>query len=477
MGVASLMLTVLAFSAPIAVVEGFIPFAIYFGGPGATFAFVLTTLTLLLFAIGYVAMAKHVDKPGAFYAFITTGLGKIPGLGAAFLAIFGYLSVLGGTYVFLGTSTSSLIQSLGGSETHWAIWALLGWVAVSTLGYFHIEMSAKILSFAMVFEVLIVMIFNIFVLFAKAPAGELSITPFTPSAFMGGDMSVTLLYTVLVFMGFEATALFRDEVHTPHKTIPRATYGAVLFVGILYTLSCYSLISAYGASAWDMAKENPTEMFAHAIGQYVAPVFTQITYASVVISIFAALLSIHNVLSRYVLNLAADKALPTKLASIHKQHNSPHAASVAITVVMGIILVLAWLSGREGASLYGLVVGIGGIGVIILMALVSLAIIFWFIKRGVPEGENRFKTFVAPAIAGMMLTFTAVFACMHLDLVVGGEPHQNDWIIWALIGVFIMGSVLAIYFKFSQPHIYKSLGRTDIKESLLIENCSTEGMK
>jgi amino acid transporter len=87
------------------------------------------------------------------------------------------------------------------------------------------------------------MIFNVFVL-AKGGAEGLSWTPLTPSAFAHGDMPVTLLFCILVFMGFEATALFRDEVRDPDKTIPRATYFAVIFVGILYALSSYTMIAA-----------------------------------------------------------------------------------------------------------------------------------------------------------------------------------------------------------------------------------------
>lgn len=83
MGGVSLALTVLAFSAPLSVVSGYIPFTIVFNGMGAPFAFVLATAILLLFSVGYVTMAKWLPRPGAFYAFISTGLGKATGLGAA----------------------------------------------------------------------------------------------------------------------------------------------------------------------------------------------------------------------------------------------------------------------------------------------------------------------------------------------------------------------------------------------------------
>ncbi|MAP96571.1 MAG: amino acid permease [Ponticaulis sp.] len=459
MGTMSLMLTVLAFSAPIAVVEGFIPFAILFGGPGAAFGFILTTLILVLFSIGYVTMARHVPKPGNFYAFISSGLGRVMGLGASFLAIFGYLCVLGGTYVFIGVSISSLISSFGGPETFWLVWAAISWLIVSTLGYFHIELSAKILTFAMVIEVLIVLIFDIFVL-GKGGAEGLTLEPFTVTSFADGDMAVTLLYTIMVFLGFEATALFRDEVRNPDKTIPRATYGAVILIGLLYVVSCYALTSAYGSSAWDVAREDPTSMFAHGIGIFVAPVFTQIVYCSVVISLFAALLSIHNVLSRYVLNLAVDKALPKAFARVHEKHSSPYIASVGVAIVAAVFMLPAFLSGIDGGILYGVVVGIGAIAIISLMGLVCFAVIGWFARTGIPQGENPLKVYVAPAIAGVVLIGTMIFACLHLDLVVGGAPGDSNWIIILLLSVFAVGLAVGSYFRSRRPDIYRRLGQS-----------------
>ncbi|WP_321822644.1 MULTISPECIES: APC family permease [unclassified Burkholderia] len=458
MGVGALALSVLAFSAPMAVVSGFIPFTILFGGQGATFAFILTTVLMILFAVGYVTMAKHVPKPGDFYAFISSGLGKEIGLGCAFLAVISYVVVLAGTYAFFGISVTALITSFHGPETPWWIWTALAWVIVSTLGYFHIELSAKVLSFSLVAEVAVVMIFNVAVL-AKGGSEGLSLTPIMPSAFAHGDMSVTLLFAILVFLGFEATALFRDEVRDPDKTIPRATYFAVVFVGILYALSSYTMISAYGHQAVDAATKSPSTMFPEAIGKFVAPAFTQISYGFVILSLIAALISIHNVLARYVFNLSVDKAVPTYFAAVHDRHCSPYRASTAIAAVVAVGMLPFILQKTDANTLYGRLTGLGSIGVILLMALVSLSVIAWFARTGVPAGENVFKVFIAPAVAVTSLGAVSIFALFHFDLVVGGNPGQNTALELVLAGALIAGIVLAMYFRSAKPHVYDSLGR------------------
>lgn len=460
MSTAALMLTVLAFSAPMAVVDGFIPFTIYFGGPGATLAFVFASIVLGLFAIGYVTMARHVPKPGDFYAFISSGLGRITGLGAAYLAVFAYLCVLTGSTIFCGISVSSVITAFGGPETPWVPWTIAAWLAVSILGYLHIEISAKILTWAMVIEVIIVVVYSVCTLAVGGKEG-LSSEPFTLTAFSQGDMAVTMLYAILVFMGFEATALFRDEVRDPDKTIPRATYGAVILIGLLYTLACYAMTSAFGAGAWDAAKADPSSMFTTSSAFFVSPVFSQIARCSVALSTFAAIVSIHNVLARYIFNLSIDKAMPPSLAAVHTRHHSPHRASTAAGAIVGLLLLGCYMTGISGSLLYGMVVGIGSIGVIFLMGLVCIAVIGWFSKSGVPKGENAFKVYVAPGIAGIALLSVAVFTALHLHFIVGGEPDANNWIIFALIGVFAFGSGLAAYYKFSRYDLYQKLGRAE----------------
>ncbi|MCG2621834.1 APC family permease [Arthrobacter sp. I2-34] len=461
MGVMSLMLTVLAFSAPLAVVTGYIPVAIIFGGNGTSVAFVIATVILLIFSAGYVAMSKRVDRPGAFYTFVSRGLGKPAGLGTAYLAIISYLLVLVGTYAFIGVVAAGLIQSVGGPAIPWWISAVVSWAAVSTLGYFNIELSAKVLSVVMVLEVLVILIFNAFTL-AQGGAEGLSVTPLLPSEFIKGDIGVTMLFAFMVFMGFEATALFREEVRHPNVTIPRATYGAVLFVGVLYALTCYGLIAAYGSDAVDVATNETTDMFANAAGHFVGGIFVQITLIMALTSSFAANVSIHNVIARYTYNLGYDHALPRSLARVHHSHASPHVASNAAAAVAGLLIAIIAVLPIDESILYAQLVAIGTVGVLGLMALVSVAIIAWFATRRSSNSEGIFKIYVAPAISAVSLLFVVVMATVNFHLVAGGEPGQYTWLLIPLPLALLAGIYIALRLRRSNPSRYARLGRDEV---------------
>lgn len=461
MGVSSLTLSVLAFSAPIAVVTGFLPLTISFGGRGTPVAYFLGILMVMVFAIGYMAMTRNMPKPGSFYVFISNGLGNVMGLGAAYLATFSYLLLLCGSYIFLGVCANELFSSLTGMESPWWVWATLVWCIVTTFGFLHIEFSAKALCIAMVGEVLIIMVFNAAVIF-KNGFSAMPIDPLLPQTLAAGNIPVAVLFVILVFIGFEATALYREEVKSPEKTIPRATYTSVLAIGLFYGFTCYMMIVAFGDSAVEIATKDPSTMFSNAIHLYLGQTFTEIKNCFVVFSLIAALISIHNVLTRYVLNMSVDGTLPKALSKIHKQHRSPYRSSFAVSIVAAFFLVIAMVAPNvDPIVVYGLTGGLGAVGIIFLMALVSLAIVAWFLKLKRRRLENPWNKYVFPTLAASCFMLTAIFSIKNFEIVAGGEKGENMIWLACLASVFVFGVVLAIYFKLAKPHIYKSIGRSE----------------
>ena len=146
MGVLELLSTVLAFSAPVAVVSGYIPVVITYGGIGAPLDYAAATFVLLLFSVGFTTMSRYLPKSGAFYTYITAGLGRIVGLGAATLALFAYLLLGFSNFPFFGNNTSLLVSdTFGGPSIPWYWYTLLCLIGCGILGYFRIDLSAKIL--------------------------------------------------------------------------------------------------------------------------------------------------------------------------------------------------------------------------------------------------------------------------------------------------------------------------------------------
>ena len=77
---------IVAASAPLtAVAGGQAATYLVTGNKGIPFLFIPLAIVLGTFAVGYAAMSHHVADAGAFYTYVTRGLGRIPGVGTAFL--------------------------------------------------------------------------------------------------------------------------------------------------------------------------------------------------------------------------------------------------------------------------------------------------------------------------------------------------------------------------------------------------------
>lgn len=81
-GAFSLIMSVVAFSAPLMTVCGICPLMLAYGGNSAPVIYFICMLVLILFSVGFVKMGLHMHNPGGFYAYITAGLGREVGLGS-----------------------------------------------------------------------------------------------------------------------------------------------------------------------------------------------------------------------------------------------------------------------------------------------------------------------------------------------------------------------------------------------------------
>lgn len=462
MGPVDLALTVLAFAAPLASVVGVLPLVIMFGGVGAPLAFAMATLVLMLFSVGYTAMSRYMPNPGAFYAYISAGIGKPVGLAASFLAILGYLMIGLGVAIFFGIVAADLANSLFGSALmSWYGWTLLLIALVGLLGYLRIDLSAKVLSIVMVLEIVIVLIFNLAVAGNGGPEG-ISTASFHWGSLTEGAVGISILFAVLTFLGFEATAIFREETRNPTKSIPQATYLAVGFIGAFYVLTTWLLICAYGPSkAVEAAGANPTGMFPEAMVTFVGGWAAQVLSVLVVTSAFAAVLSCQNIIARYCFSLGADRVLPAVLGKAHPRHGSPYVASLLLTVIFA-LGTLAF-SGTDPNSSYAWLAGAGGFPLLVLMLLTSVSVILFFRKYdGDDQNVTAWQSLIAPGLATMGLAAAVYMSATNFVDLTGGSAliaTTLQIIIWA---VFALGLVLALVYRSTKPDVFARIGRQPI---------------
>lgn len=457
LGVWSIVFMVVAAAAPLAVVVGSVPIVIAVSNSEAVpLYYAAATVILLLFSVGFTVMSKYIKNAGAFYSYVQAGLGRITGVGAATLALVSYVVLLIGIYAYLGVAISNILANYTGLETHWWIWTVVGMIGIGILGYRDIELSAKVLGIILIIEAVTVVLLNIAIIGRGGEAG-LSLAPFAPSglAEIGAPIGITL--AILGFIGFEATAVFRNEAKNPDKTIPKATYIAVIFIGVFYSISSWAIVVGSGVgNAIESAGSDPENFVLNIAAVYIAPVFYDIIQFLLATSIIACALTFHNVLTRYQFSLGKNRILPASLGKVHEKHRSPSFASLVLSIVVGVLMVIVFLTGIDPVTqAYTWFLGGATLGLMALMALTSLAVIAYFRKH--KSADSRlWHTMVAPILAFVGLGGIVFMVCTNFIMLVG-DPLAALIVGFAVPTAFAAGIIIAAIMRAREPEAYEAL--------------------
>lgn len=446
LGVASIVFIVVAAASPLGVIGGPVPLGIAFGnGAGFPFTYVIATAVLLFFAVGFTSATPFVKSAGAFYAYVDKGLGRSAGIGAAFVALFSYVALEAGVFGLFGPALDGLLQSYGLPALPWWLYALIGLAVVAFVGYRRIELSGRVLAVLLIAEVVIVLVLDAVVVFTGGGPEGYSTGIFDPTHIVSGAPGFGILFAILSFIGFEATAVFRDEARDPEKTIPRATYLSLILIGVFYALSSWVLISANGQSKIvELAGSNPGGILTDTTTQYLGTVGGHIIQLLFVTSLFACILSFHNIVSRYIFSLSANRVLPHSLSEAHGKHGSPARASLVATGIVVVLLAAAVALQLDPiVQFYTWLGGISSVGIVLLLVLTSVAVLAIFRKNN--HGLSVWKTIVAPIIGLLGLVGFLIVILQNLPVLVGESSYGpfSIGVLVILVLAFAAGPVLA----------------------------------
>jgi amino acid transporter len=444
LGVWSIVFMVAAAASPLGVIGGPVPIGIAAGdGTGFPGTYIITGVALLLFAIGFTTMTPHVRTAGAFYAYVDKGLGRSTGLGSGFAALLSYITLEAGVYGLIGPGIDNLLVSYGLPHVPWWVYAAAIFVIVTFLGHRNIELSGKVLAIGLLAEVAIVLVFDAVVVFQGGDGG-LSNGIVDPTAIFSGAPGLGILFAILSFLGFEATAVFRDEARDPERTVTRATYLALILIAVFYAVSSWALVSAVGdGHAVEVASKSGGTMLADAAHRYLGAAGYHIIQVLFVTSLFACILSFHNIVSRYVFTLAGHNVLPKDLGRAHTAHGSPHRASLATAIVVAALILIGVITRLDPINqFYTWLAGFASVGVVLLYALASVSVVVFFARRKDLK-PGLWKGTIAPGLGFLALVWFLVLIVQNLTTLVGGSTPLAVGIVVLLLAAFALGPIVA----------------------------------
>lgn len=445
---------------PLTVVSGVMPVAYAATGVvGLPVAFVVVGAVLAVFCIGYVAMARHLDYSGAFYAYASRGLGRPVGVSAASVALFSYYFLQVGLYGFIGAAADPLLRGWFGVEVPWWLVAGVAWLIVAVLGLQRVKLSARILVILLAAEIGVILLFTLTGVISPA-GGSIAFDTLNPAALTESGFGASLTIAVLGYIGFECTVVYADEARDPDRTVRKASYGVVVGATVLYVLGAWalSLIAGPNEVVAQSQAQGPELMF-NFLASHLGPVAMDICRLLLVTSVVLALVSFHNTPNRYMFVLGREGVLPKILGEPTAKTLAPKWGSIVQSTVGGIVIVVFAVGGWDPVTwLFYLGGTSGAIGVLLLLATTSIAVVVYFVRH--PSGENIWRRLVAPSVAMIALVGIVILALVNVDVLLGvNSDSPLRWGVPLFFGVLAAcGVIYAVWLSVFNPDVYDKIG-------------------
>nr|WP_238396559.1 APC family permease [Mycolicibacterium sp. CBMA 234] len=482
-----------ATAAPITAMVGNVPIAIGFGnGAAAPAGYLIATIVLGLFSVGYAAMSRHITATGAFYGYISHGLGRVVGLSAGFLTMLAYIvfePALVGIFAFF---SRDLFDSLFGVKLPWLLFAVAMIVANAVLTYFDVNLAAKVLGGLLVTEiVMLTLMAGSVVATGGGPEGWSlgSLNPINglkglnavvPNVNGAGTMAVVgsagvgLFFAFWSWVGFESSAMYGEESKNPKKIIPIAIMSSVLGIGAFYVVVSWLAIVGTGPSkAIALAQDTNTagEIFFGPVRDHLGGWAVTMFQILLTTGSYACGMAFHNCASRYIYAIGREDIIAGTAKTVgrtHRRHGSPHIAGFVQSALALAIVVWFAVSGRDPYSgLFGLGALMGTSAILIVQALAAFSVVSYFhVRKQHPETKHWFRTFVAPGLGGIGMLYVIYLLIKNASFAAGTASED---IIFTSIPYVVgttatAGVVIALVLRARSPQRYDRLGRVVLDE-------------
>ncbi len=454
--------------APAAAVAFSIIVGVPYAGGSIPLAVLLALVACLLVAISIGQLARHLPSAGGLYTFSSRGLGA----GVGFLVAWGFMMaepiVAPLLYLIFGNELAANLNShFGWPLWLWAPFAVVAGLIVWVLTYRGIRLSTEAGVALGTFEIVIFLALAITLIVAAGGNNTLSVlAPTTGNAKGWGSIFPAMIFAILAFIGFEASAPLGEEARDPRRTIPRAVILSCVLIGVFY-LVCYYAATVYFGPA------NMAGKFINYNGGDPWGGMAQTVWGPGIILVILAVLNSAiansnagvNAATRVGYALGRIGLLPRAFASVHGRFKTPYVA-INVQALGGIVLAVG-LGIVAGGPLNAFAL-LGTVATIIVVAIYILTnvsnLVFYARER-----RNEFNWFlngVVPVV-GSLIFLPALVAAFGIDFAglgitpLGPPANLAPLIIaiWMVIGV-----VLFFYFRARQPQRIAETGRIFVDE-------------
>jgi amino acid transporter len=459
LGLISSVVVGVASTAPaysLAATLGFVVIAI--NGLGAPIITILAFIPMLLISFAYKELNYADPDCGTTFTWGTRAFGPKTGwfggwgIVAADILVMASLAQIAGQYVFLLFGANTIGEN---PASGWVLLVGILWiVAMTTICYIGIEISANMQKVLLGIELTILILFSVVALVkvgtGNAPAGHLTpsaqwFNPFHNMTFTSFMVGFTLM--LFIYWGWDTSVSVNEETKDSRRTPGRAAVISTLILLATYALVVMASQSYAGIGAHGLGLGNPDnsgDIFkvlggsvfgSSGIGWFMTKLLLLMVLSSAAASTQTTILPT----ARTTLSMATYKAIPSAFARVHKRFLTPTVSTVAMGLIsIALYIPMNYLS--NGSSVIGDSVTALGAMIAFYYGLTGFACVWYWRKTLTSSTRNLWMRGILPLIGAVILWF-AMFWFLWYNWV----TPSNSYTTWTIPGTHrVVGGVIIL---------------------------------
>jgi hypothetical protein len=200
---------------------------------------------------------------------------------------------------------------------------------------------------------------------------------------------------------------------------------------------------------------------------------------------FACGLAFHTAASRYLYAIGRElPATKNTLGATHGTHGTPHIASIVQSVITLVLTVAFYLFTTNGSDVtkgayiyeYGLLAILGTMAILIVQAITSLAVIWFFhVKKAQPG--NIVTTGIIPALGGLGMLYVVWLLIDNIKFAGGAGSAAPFFtaIPYLVAATAVVGLAGVMWLKSRNRAVYDAIGRTVFEETHARDDVPAQG--
>jgi amino acid transporter len=250
-----------------------------------------------------------------------------------------------------------------------------------------------------------------------------------------------MVFAILAFIGFEASAPLGEEARNPRRTVPRAVIGSAIAIGLFYVLCAYSWVFGAGFNNF-VAQATGADPWRN-LGKVFWGTGWIVVFLAICNSIAANSNAAVNAATRVFYSLARNGLAPRRLGHVHERFKTPTVAIIWMSVWALILSLLVGWKYNPGNG-FGIIATLATPLVIVVYMLICAGSIWHYTTR-LRDRFNPLLHLVLP-IGGIVLFFFPLYYQYYKAPPAYPFKYAN-WIALAWAGLGLAATLFVVNFR------------------------------